>query len=171
MKYSVNHLAIFNNNSIGSFNSTQFSSQMHQFITIMVSLNLSSGEDNLQWILTSNQIFFVKSCYDFLNDGGLKSQFMNNIWKCVALLKIKVFAWLVIHDKILSRANLLRKGWTGSLHCVICGYNMETTSRISLHCSVSLAVWNFFLNSVNCLNTIQISDIFSLFSLVKFKLV
>ena len=32
MKYSINHLAIFNNNSIGSFNSTQFSSQLHEFI-------------------------------------------------------------------------------------------------------------------------------------------
>ena len=170
MKYSVNHLVIFNNNSIGSFNFIQISSQLHKFINIMESLSLSSEEDNLQWTLTSNNIFSVKSCYGFLNDGGLRSQFMNSIWKCSAPLKIEVFAWLVTHDKIFSKANFLRKGWTGPPHCVFCGHDMETISHIFLHCSVSLAVCDFFLNNTDCLNTIRIYDIFSLFSLVKFNL-
>ena len=88
MKFSTNHLDIFNNNSISSFNANQISLQLHQFTNIMESLALSNEEDKIQWILRANNTFSVKSCHVLLNDGGLRSQFRNNIWKSSVPLKI-----------------------------------------------------------------------------------
>ena len=49
-------------------------------------------------------------------------------------LKTKFFAWLVTHDKILSRENLAKKDWLGSIVCVFCGCEVESTRHIFLQC-------------------------------------
>ena len=170
MKFCTNHLDIFNNNSISSFNANQISSQLHQFTNIMESLALSNEEDKMQWILITNNTFPVKSCYVSLNDGRLRSQFRNNIWKSSVPLKIKVFAQLVTHDKILFRDNLARKWWIGPLHYVFCGHDLEIIAYIFLHCPMSLAVWDFFLHYSNCINNISNCDIFSVSNFGKFNL-
>ena len=124
----------------------------------------------MQWILTANNTFSIKSYYVSLNDGGLRSQLRNNIWKSSIPLKIKVFAGLVTHGKVLSRDSLARKGWTGPLHCVFCRHDLETTTHLFLHCPVSLAAWDFFLHDSNCINNIPICDIFSMLNLDKCNL-
>ena len=70
-----------------------------------------------------------------------------DIWKCEAPLKIKVFTWLVIHDKILSKENLAKKGWMGSISCVFCGCAVESSRHIFLQCNVAKGVWTFFLQN------------------------
>ena len=97
---------------------------------------LSSNDVSISWLASSDNLYSVKSCYALLNDGGLRSQHGNDIWKCNAPLKIKVFTWLVIHNKILSRENLTKKGWLGLSVCVFCGYAVESTMNIFLHCQV-----------------------------------
>lgn len=72
-KFRLNHFGIFNSHSIRSFNAHPVSSQLHQFINIMESLELSFEENNILWTLTMDNIFSVKSCYVLLNDGGLRS--------------------------------------------------------------------------------------------------
>ena len=117
--------------------------QLHEFNIIMRSLVLNSDNDSISWSASSDNLYSVKSCYALLNDGGFRSQHGMDIWKCSAPLKIKVFTWLVIHDKILSKENLVKKGWLGSLFCVFCDYAVESTMYI--FCSVKLlGVWAFF---------------------------
>lgn len=79
MIYNVRQLDIFpvnNNDSLSSFHS---SLELLDFIAKMDSLNLSEGDDILEWNLTPNKVFSVKSCYGFLNDGGTQSKFRNSI--------------------------------------------------------------------------------------------
>ena len=80
-----------------------------QLGSIINSVTLSTEGDSISWTLSWTNASTVRSCYHVLNDGGLRSQFKSTIWKCIAPLKIKVFAWLVMKDKILTHANLLRK--------------------------------------------------------------
>ena len=122
-------------------------------------------------MISANKAFSVKSCYDILNDGRVRSIFRNSIWKSIAPFKIKVFAWLVVHDKILSIANLNKRGWSGPIYCEACGYDTETTSHIFLHCPVPFAIWNFLLLNANYQwDRINISEIFSFFHLLKFNI-
>ena len=84
--------------------------QLLKFNAILESLVLNPDRDSISWSVSSNTIYSVKSCYALLNDGGLRALYANDIWKCNAPLKIKVFTWLIIHDKILSKENLAKKG-------------------------------------------------------------
>ena len=83
--------------------------QILNFNAIMDNLVLRNGDDSIDWTASSNNLFSVKSCYDLLNDGGLRSNVSFDIWNCSVPLKTKLFAWLVFHDKILSRENLAKK--------------------------------------------------------------
>ena len=69
----------------------------------------------------------------------------------------------MLHDKILSRSNLIKRGWSGPAHCEICGTNEESTLHIFLHCSTSKAIWESLLvDANNHLHSINIFEIFSL---------
>ena len=160
-------MSVSSNDSLISFHS---SLELQAFIDIMDSLSLSGGDAILEWTLTTNKEFTVKSYYGFLNDDGLRSKFRKSIWKSTIPLKIKIFAWLVTHDKILSRSNLIRRGWAGSPHCELCDHNLETTEHIFFHYLMSTNIWNFFLNNIVCLNDVRISKNFSLFRLVKYNI-
>ena len=169
-KFRTSHIGLFSIQSITSFVANLISLQLHKFINIMESLDLNSEDNDILWSSSADNIFSVKTCYNQLNDGGLRFQFRLNIWKSCVPLKINFFAWLVTYDKILSRENLTKKGWIGSINYVFCGYVLESTDHIFLHCPVVLTVWNFFLHNYNCINNIHICEIFSLFTCVKFNL-
>ena len=101
-----------------------------QLVDIISATNLSSIEDSIIWSITSSQVFTIKSCYNVLNDGGLRSPFKNTIWKSAVPLKVKIFSWLTLKDKILSRANLIKRGWQGPSHYYIYGHQNETVMHI-----------------------------------------
>ena len=111
--YSERQLDIFSVN-LDHLNFFHSFNELHDFIVTMYSVRLQWGIDKVEWILTLNRKFSVKSCYDFLNDAGLRSKYLGDIWKAVVPLKVKVFAWLTTHDKTLSRERLDRRGWNGS---------------------------------------------------------
>jgi hypothetical protein len=62
------------------------------------------------------------------------------IWKAKIPQRIKVFLWLVINDKILSKENLRKKNWQGNINCEWCGC-LETTSHIFYNCQVASFSW------------------------------
>lgn len=62
--------------------------------------------DKKRWDLNGNGLFSVKSIYNFLNDGGLRCNVVDFLWKSYCLEKINIFNWLVWKNKILSLENL-----------------------------------------------------------------
>jgi hypothetical protein len=66
-----------------------------------------------------------------------------SLWKVAMPLKIKAFGWLVLHDKILTRAALLRCGIINlnACLCPMCNQVFETTAHLFLSCSFALQVW------------------------------
>ena len=94
-----------------------------------------------------NHSFMTKSCYQFLRDGGTRSKVADSIWKSKILLKFKGFSWIVVHDKILTNANLVKKRWTGLTSCCFCKSSMEDSINLFLTCPKILAVSCFFINT------------------------
>ena len=74
LNYSDRQLEIFSVN-LDSLNTFHSSCELHDFIEKMDVVSLHSGNDIVEWKLTSNRQFSVKSCYGFLNDRGLRSKF------------------------------------------------------------------------------------------------
>lgn len=51
---------------------------------------------------------------------GIPNMEYSPIWQSKLPLEIKIFLWLVIKDKNLTRINLLKKDWSGSPDCLFC---------------------------------------------------
>jgi zinc-binding in reverse transcriptase len=55
-------------------------------------------------------------------------------------LKIKILMWLVQKQKILTRDNLIQKGWIGSSQCCFCASD-ESVVHLFLACPFAQQVW------------------------------
>jgi hypothetical protein len=56
--------------------------------------------------------------------------------------KCKFFAWLVLHGKILTADNTLKRNWACNHSCSLCLCMNETSDHLILGCNFSEAVWN-----------------------------
>jgi hypothetical protein len=63
------------------------------------------------------------------------------LWKLKIPLRIKVFDWLVIKNRVLTRDNLKKKGWKGSGLCEFCD-SLESQNNLFFVCPLSRYVWN-----------------------------
>lgn len=70
------------------------------------------------WRWDYNGSFTVKSFYTFFNDGGIRSSLNKSLWKEDCPLKIKIFNWLVLDNKILTLDNLAKRAIEFSLQLV-----------------------------------------------------
>jgi zinc-binding in reverse transcriptase len=61
-------------------------------------------------------------------------------WNLFIPLKVKVFMWLVMHNRILTRDNLRRGGWVGDLQCTMCT-EQESISHLFFNCHIVKQVW------------------------------
>ena len=55
--------------------------------------------------------------------------------------RVKVFMWLALRNSILTKDNLLRRGWKGDEKCPFCGHK-ESINHLFLSCSVARLLWN-----------------------------
>jgi hypothetical protein len=58
---------------------------------------------------------------------------LNAIWSSKALPKLKVFLWLLMHDRLNTHDIMLRKNWKvdSGLECVLCNAtNVETRNHL-----------------------------------------
>ncbi len=75
-------------------------------------IELTGEEDKVVLKLTKNGIFTVKSFYKAMMIQNTGFQF-KNIWKFKIPPRVKVFQWLMLKNSILTKDNLLRRGWKG----------------------------------------------------------
>ena len=54
--------------------------------------------------------------------------------------KIRFFLRLMVRKSILTRDNLLKRGWKGDKHCMFCGKD-ETIDHLFFSCSVAKIIW------------------------------
>jgi zinc-binding in reverse transcriptase len=61
------------------------------------------------------------------------------------IIKIKIFTWLVRKRKILTKDNLVHRGWTEDISCVFCGV-YESLDHFFVKCSVAHILWTWIAN-------------------------
>jgi zinc-binding in reverse transcriptase len=54
--------------------------------------------------------------------------------------------WLVLHGKILTRSNILQRGWRGggAVSCPCCAYHLETIDHLFVSCPLMHDFWHSF---------------------------
>ena len=67
----------------------------------------------------------------------------DNVWDSIYWPKIKTFLWLMMHRKILTWENLLRKGFIGPLRCCVCEVEEETMNHLPNSCKLAASLWDW----------------------------
>ena len=102
--------------------------------------NLQQGEDIPIWVLDKSGNYTTRSMYRFLTFGGVVNSRMKKIWSARLPMKIKVFLWLAIEDRIQSGVALKHKSWKGDPNCSLCT-SPETADHIIFQCVLARFAW------------------------------
>jgi hypothetical protein len=108
-------------------------------------------DDSWHWRENMEEGFTVKSCYDLLHKtfraneelGPLKDFVFSNIWCCAAPSKVCAFSWQLLLGRIPTKENLWKRRMLmeDNLSCTFCGFTMETTNHLFLHCPFVTKLW------------------------------
>jgi hypothetical protein len=120
--------------------------QAYRRAIISSGIQLQIRPDVLKWIGgdTSGRIT-VKNAYEavekkkyaFLIGGWRKA-----LWSWDCPLKLKLFSWLLVENKVLTWDNLQRRGFEGPSHCSMCKKESESVYHLFVDCPFSNDVWN-----------------------------
>lgn len=97
--------------------------------------------DRLCWNLTKQGTFNVKSFYNALCVQQTNVPF-KKVWKFKIPLKIKIFIWLILKGRTLTKDNLFKRGWRkGDTNCQFCD-QQETIQHLFFDCPMARLIWN-----------------------------
>jgi hypothetical protein len=87
----------------------------------------------------------VKSLYVVVNFRGVLPAYVQNVWKIETPPNIHFFLWLLFHNSILTRDNLVKRQNVDDLTCVFCN-EPGTCTHFLLECMVARAIWQEILH-------------------------
>lgn len=104
------------------------------------------ASDQNFWSPSSLGKFTIKSALSiFRNDVPSDPRDLwTRLWKLRAPQRIRVFAWLVVHDRIISNATCVKRGFIVYAHCELCGADCESSDHILRECLEIKHVWQYF---------------------------
>ena len=74
---------------------------------------------------------------------GVLSKRLDKLWKSKLPMKLKIFMWLAMHERLQTGVALTKKKWKGQADCILCNC-LETVNHILFQCVVELFVWACF---------------------------
>ena len=77
-----------------------------------------------------------------MTSGGVVDRRMMTVWQCNIPLKVKIFLWIAVHDRIQCGVQLKKKKWTGPEECFMCG-KLQTSGHILFQCPIAVFLWTF----------------------------
>ena len=119
---------------------TELQRQFAHMRSLLTSVALSSGRDAPKWRFTKTGKSMVKSLYDRLSSVGLDRSF-KHLWKAKIPLKIKIWLWLIWHNAIATKDNMVKRNWVGDATCCFCHAN-ESISHLFFECLAAVYMWS-----------------------------
>jgi hypothetical protein len=79
----------------------------------------------------------------------INESWRQKIWKGDCPLKLKLFFWLLIENKLLVWENLQIRGWEGPNRCILCKQYNDSINHIFLQCNFIRSVWHHISLALN----------------------
>ena len=95
-----------------------------------------------------SQVFTTKLMYRWFLHRGVNNR-LRRICKSKLPMKLKVFLWLISHNRLQTGAELKKRNWRGSAVCTICE-KIETVNHIFFSCVLAKFVWTCFKEALGC---------------------
>jgi hypothetical protein len=124
----------------------QTSQEIQEYVTLweqISDIQLSeNSEDTIRWRWTNDGEYTTQSAYRFQFEGSYSKLRLAPIWKAKAEAKCRFFAWTLLHKKILTANNLIKRNWPNDPTCKLCGNEPETPNHLCLNCPFAKQVWS-----------------------------
>ena len=104
---------------------------------------LCPGKDKPIWTLEKNGCYSTKSMYRFFTFRGVLSKRLDKLWKSKLPMKLKIFMWLAMHERLQTGVALKKKKWKGEAHCNLCNCP-EMVDHFLFQCILPKFVWACF---------------------------
>jgi hypothetical protein len=106
------------------------------------------GEDVVLWSLDKSRGFTVSSLYAKLSEG-VGTAVAIDIWKAKIPLKIRIFSWQLILDRLPSSKLIAERNGPASGLCALCG-SCEDASHIFFTCPLARFAWSVLRQLLGC---------------------
>uniref|UniRef100_A0A8R7V097 Reverse transcriptase zinc-binding domain-containing protein n=1 Tax=Triticum urartu TaxID=4572 RepID=A0A8R7V097_TRIUA len=107
----------------------------------VVPLPLSLDLDSVSWSFSPSGDFSVSSAYQALCRLPVLP-WLSPLWKAPLPLKIKIFVWQLLRDRLPSGTEVLKRHGPGNGLCPLC-HVPETGTHILFSCIAAQALWCF----------------------------
>ena len=91
------------------------------------------------WQYESKGIYTSSSLYAIIKFRGVKPVYIPSIWSLVVPPRVQVFLWLLAHNKLMTKNNLLKRGIEKPPECVFC-LEQEMLDHF-FDCVVARKIW------------------------------
>lgn len=81
----------------------------------------------LRWRWEENGLFSTSSAYKMIHRNGVNWGHHRKLWKLKAPPKVRFFVWILLHNRLLTRAVLRRRGCQVPDGCALCGTDARET--------------------------------------------
>jgi hypothetical protein len=115
---------------------------------IVRSTTLSTECDSLIWKYESSGVYSSSSLYAIINFGGVMPIYIPAVWKLIVPPRVHIFLWLLSHNKLMTRDNLLKRNLNKPVCCVFCSEN-ESIDHLFFQCIVAKQIWKFITSVFN----------------------
>ena len=102
-------------------------------------------QDSIAWKWTPDGVYSTRSAYRIQFQGRFRQFLPELIWKAHSENKFKLFAWILIQNKILTADNLQLRNWPHQEHCVMCDGPLESALHLCLLCPLAQEIWGLIL--------------------------
>jgi hypothetical protein len=139
------HKELFNGNWTRSIGLITSPALLEEFVTLHMaisSVNLTEDKDQIFWNWMTNRKYSVASTYKCQFIGALTPFPASQIWSTFAESKCRFFAWLAMHNRILTVDNIIKNHWECNPTCSLCYCLPETVDHLLAKCNFVKAVWN-----------------------------
>ncbi|GKE17339.1 RNA-directed DNA polymerase, eukaryota [Tanacetum coccineum] len=115
--------------------------QLEQLTNLLDSVSLSNMEDRCFWDLNGKGVFQVKDVRSVLDETFLPKENIPTRWVKSIPIKVNVFVWKLVQDRIPTRLNLMSRNiFVPSVECPVCKNDSESSSHLFFGCQVAKEV-------------------------------
>lgn len=98
--------------------------------------SLSGEEDAMIWQYESKGVYSTSSLYSIINFRGVQPIYIPSVWSITVPPRIQVFLWLLSHNKLMTKDNLLKRGIEKPPKCMFCSEH-ESVDHLFFDCVVA----------------------------------
>jgi hypothetical protein len=136
------NVELHNYNWIKNLKPFESAEQLDEFVLLFMAIsgvNLSHQIDKIFWRWTPYGKFSVPSVYECQFHGSMTFFPAPIIWKAASDARSSFFAWLTMHDKILTAKNMAKRNWECHPMCSLCLCMNESTNHLLTKCNYTEA--------------------------------